>query len=145
MEIGNKFEPMNITFYKKCETYVTSTTDPNNILVPRKTIACGIIIITKDAIHLTTNFKWLCESLSNRANDSNHVTKFQPMANLVEVENLEREAFTLVFMNELECTIEKWILSVDTYSRSLKLIETTDEIWSKIFSVPLLAEDQYLS
>lgn len=108
-------------------------------MVPIKTLTCGIMIVTNEAIHLVTNFKWLCEN-----SDQNYDVLTQPINNLVELENLTNSSFTLIFMNELESTIEKWKFSYESYSRICKIISEIDEIWKEIFSLSLLPEDQPL-
>lgn len=111
---------------------------------PLRSINCGIIVVTTEAIHLTTDFQWLCESISSKATD-NHIFKMQPMTDLVELKNLTKDSFTFIFMNELDSTVEKWKLSFDSCQRINQLLEVTDEIWRKIFCLPLVSEDQIVS
>lgn len=146
LDITKQFELKYLALYKSCNTSVSSATDVNVEMEPKKSIDCGILVVTTEAIHLTTNFGWLCESVSTRAvNECNHIVKTQPMTNLVELEGVTKESFTFIFMNELENTIEKWKLTFDSYSRIAKLLEVTDEIWRKIFCLPLISEEQILS
>ncbi|CAH1718589.1 unnamed protein product [Chironomus riparius] len=142
LKLSDQNELIYLAMYNSCETSVLSATDSTKVLVAPKTIDRGMLVITTESIILTTNFDWLCESVSSRANDCKHVTKIEEMANLVELESLTKNSFTFVFMNELESTIEKWKLSVDSHIRIRSLLEETDKIWSVIFSIPLLSNEQ---
>lgn len=142
LKLSNQNELIYLAMYNSCVTSTTSATDSTKVIEAPKTIDRGIILITTESIILTTNFDWLCESVSSRANDCKHVTKIEEMVNLVELESLTKNSFTFVFMNELESTIEKWNLSVDSHIRIRELLEETDKIWSVIFSIPLLSNEQ---
>lgn len=114
-----------------------SSTDTEDV-APTKTLGYGVMLVTNEAIHLT-NFKWLCEN-----SDQNYDVLTQPITNLVELDNLTNSSFTLIFMNELENTIEKWRFSYESYLRICKALYAIDEIWKKIFSLSLLPDDQPL-
>lgn len=144
LSVSNQFELKYIALFRKCVTSVSSATDVNKEVEPQKTIDCGILIITTEAIHLTTDFQWLCESISSRANDLSHIVKIQPMTDLVELKILTKKSFAFTFMNELQSTVEKWELSFDSHVRIIKLLEITDEIWRKIFCLPLISEEQLI-
>jgi len=144
LKLSDQNELKYIVMYNSCITSVLSATDSTKEIEPSKTIDRGMLVITTESVILTTNFDWLCESVSSRSNDFKHVTKMDEMANLVELESLTKNSFTLVFMNELESTVEKWKLSVDSHLRIRKLLDETDKIWSVIFSVPLLTNEQNL-
>lgn len=99
------------------------------------------MFVTSEAIHLTTNFNWLCDFVSSDA----PITLTQPMTNLVELENVTLSSFTLSFMDELENTIEKWRFRFESYPRIAYTLEVVDSIWREIFCVPLITDDQILN
>lgn len=101
-------------------------------------------MVTPEAISFTTSFQWLCDNVSDKVFD-NQVMLTQPMSNLVELESVTKSSFTLNFMDELENRVEKWKFAFESYPRIAKTLHEIDAIWSKIFSVPLINDDQILS
>lgn len=102
-----------------------------------------MLFVTAESIHMSTNFNWLCDNISERFGDQ--ITLTQPMSNLVELENVTMTSFTLSFMDELENTIEKWRFTFESYPRIANTLEIIDSIWREIFCVPLISDDQILS
>lgn len=145
MSITNKSELRSLAIFQSCATSISSATESESADdAPKKNISCGAIFVTVDAIHLTTNFQWLCDN-TNIKSSTNGMSLMQPMSNLVELENVTKTSFTLSFMDELENTIEKWRFVFESYPRILSVLTTIDEIWQKIFCVPLINDDQILS
>lgn len=145
MKLTDGHELKCLALFQSCVTSMNSATgtDPSQD-EPKLKVDVGILIVTTESIHLTTNFHWLCENIGDKML-SNRVTITQPMSNLVELENVTKTTFTLCFMDELENTLEKWNLVVDSYPRIARTLECIDEIWQKIFCVPLINDDQILS
>ncbi|KAG5684856.1 hypothetical protein PVAND_014066 [Polypedilum vanderplanki] len=144
MKITNNNEIKYFAIFTACNTSISSATNDEET-VPQKSLKSGVLLVTLEAIYCTTNFQWLCsfENANNKIN--NNVTLVQPMTNLVELENLTKNSFTLNFMDELENTIEKWKIAFDSFLRISKTLEIIDEIWRTIFCMPLVSiEDQLL-
>lgn len=148
LKLTNQNELRYLSLFTSCCTSLSSATETEGEeAVPQKSVKFGVLLVTTEAIHLTTNFQWLCEANRNNNNNKlseNYVTLTQPMTNLVELEDLTKTSFTLSFMDELENTIEKWKLTFDSYARIAKTLEIIDEIWRKIFCLPLVSEDQII-
>lgn len=141
--IGNHNQIKYLSTYTACNISQSSSSEASADSEEAKLIKdlqCGVMFVTNEAIHLLTNFKWLCENY-----DQNCDAITQPITNLVELDNFTNSSFTLIFMNELENTIEKWKFSYDSYSRICKTLCAIDEIWRQIFSLSLLPEDQPLT
>jgi hypothetical protein len=129
-----------MSIFIACKISLSSSTESStdsNEATPIRTLSYGTMLVTNEAIHLLTNFKWLSEE-----NHQSCEILTQPITNLVELDNLTNSSYTLIFMNELENTIEKWRFSYDSYSRICKTLYEIDEIWKQIFSLSLLPEDQ---
>lgn len=145
MRITDRNELKSLSIFQSCATSISSATDSDTSNdTPKTSVAIGALIVTSEAIHLTTNFNWLCDYALDKL-PNNHVTLTQPMSNLVELENVTKTTFTLNFMDELENTIEKWKLVFISYPNIARTLETIDAIWSKLFCVPLINDDQILS
>lgn len=138
MRITDNNELKYLSVFKSCKTTICSSQDADTVEgTPLKSLDHGMMLVTTEAIHLVTNFRWLCDN----AEVNNDEVLTQPMTNLVELDNLTNSSFTLNFMDELENTIEKWRFTYESYSRIGKSLETIDEIWRQIFCVNLLPED----
>lgn len=110
-----------------------------------KSLEYGIILITKDDVFVTSNFQWLCENVCNVKNqESNNFILKQPIANLVELENLTKSSFILNFMDELENIVEKWNFTLESCQRISVILETIDVTWKKVFSMSLMSSEQML-
>lgn len=147
MRITNSCEVKGLAVFQSCITSITSATDSESSQsVPKAKVDIGVLIITTEAIHLSTNFQWLCDNISDKM-FSGQVSQpiSQPMNNLVELENVTRSSFTLNFMDELENTIEKWRFALESYPRIARTLHTIDAIWQQIFCVPLINDDQMLN
>lgn len=145
MTITDQSELKCLAIFQSCATSMTSATDSElNEEVPKAKIGFGALIVTTETVHLTSNFHWLCENISERMLGPD-VTFAQPMSNLIELENVTRTTFTLNFMDELESTIEKWRFEFESYPRIARTLDSIDAIWRKIFCVPLINDDQILS
>lgn len=134
MAIAKDNEIKHLSVFAACKVTMNLSTEE---VTPLKSLGYGTMLVTNEAIHLLTNFNWLCKIY-----DQNCEILCQPITNLVELDNLTNSSFTLIFMNELENTIEKWRFSYDSYSRICKTIYEIDVIWKQIFSLSLLPEDQ---
>lgn len=121
---------------------MSATETENSEEIPKASFGIGVIFVTSESIHLTTDFSWLCD---NSERFLGQATLTQPMSNLVELENVTRTSFTLSFMDELENTIEKWRFTFESYPRIAHTLEIIDSIWREIFCVPLISDDQILS
>lgn len=145
MKITDQHELKCLGIFLSCATSIASATDTESSQnIPKTEFECGTLLVTEEAIHLTTNFNWLCEYVADK--DPNNLSSMtQPMSNLVELENVTKNNFTLNFMDELENTIEKWRFEFESYPRIAPTLEAIDEIWRKIFCVPLISDDQRLS
>lgn len=145
LKITDQSDVKCLSIIQSCTTSLASATasDPSQD-VPKAKTEVAALLVTADAIHLTTSFGWLCENIADKM-FSNRATMSQPMTNLVELENVTLSTFTLSFMDELENTIEKWRFVFESYPRIAATLETIDDIWRKIFSVPLINDDQILS
>lgn len=140
MSIAKHNQIKYLSVFIGCKIYLSSSTETSTDseeAAPIRTLSYGAMLVTNEAIHLITNFKWLCEN-----SDQNCEVLTQPITNLVELDNLTNSSFTLIFMNELESTIEKWRFSYDSYVRICKTLHEIDDIWKQIFSLSLLPEDQ---
>ena len=145
MNITDDKEIKCIAIFQSCATYLNVANETESLPdVPKTNVGCGTMLVTSEAIHLTTNFNWLCENINDKLS-SHHVSLTQPMSNLVELENVTKTSCTLNFMDELENKVEKWKFVFESYPRIAKTLFAIDEIWSKIFSVPLINDDQILS
>lgn len=146
MKITDQKEVKCLAIFQTCATAINSATDSDSSQdVPKVSVGIGVLIVTTEAIHLTTSFQWLCDNISDKML-SNSVTELtQPMSNLVELENVTKSTFTLNFMDELENTIEKWKFEFESYPRIAKTLDAIDAIWRKIFCVPFINDDQILS
>lgn len=130
----------SLAVFQSCSTSLSSSTETENSEeISKASLGIGVIFVSSEAIHLTTSFDWLCDV----ANETQSTIITQPMSNLVELEDVTMTTFTLSFMDELENTIEKWRFKFESYPRIAETLETIDEIWQKIFCVPLI--DQILS
>lgn len=146
LKLTSQNEVKSLAIFQSVATSISSATDTDSSDdVPKKYVRCGAVIVTTEAIHLTTNFQWLCDNLNDKTvNDA--VTTTQPMTNLVELDKVtqtqESCSFTLSFMDELENTIEKWRFQFesDSFPRVSKLLTEVDTIWQKIFCVPLITD-----
>lgn len=145
LKITDQSDVKCLSIIQSCATSLASATasDPSQD-VPKAKTEVAALLVTADAIHLTTSFGWLCENIADKM-FSNRATMSQPMTNLVELENVTLSTFTLSFMDELENTIEKWRFVFESYPRIAATLEAIDDIWRKIFSVPLINDDQILS
>lgn len=135
-----------LAIFQSCTTAINSATESDSSQdVPKASFGFGVILVTTEAIHLSTSFQWLRDNISDKmlSNPVTHLT--QPMSNLVELENVTKTSFTLNFMDELENTIEKWKFEFESYARIARTLDAIDEIWRKIFCVPLINDDQILS
>lgn len=146
MKLAEQNELKSLAIFHSCETSIGSSIASDNDIPedqPKRSIGCGAILVTTQAIILTTNFQWLCDNINDKMNSNDaKITLTQPMNNLVELEDVTRTNFTLNFMDELENTIEKWKFVVDSsYLRIVTTLETIDSIWQKIFCVPLINDD----
>lgn len=141
MNITGSNELKCLSVFKSCNTSICSSqsSDIEEEAKPLKSLNIGMMLVTNEAIHLVTNFRWLCED-NSLINDE---ILTQPMTNLVELDNLTNSSFTLNFMDELENTIEKWRFTFESYSRIVKTLEIIDEIWKQIFSLSLLPDEIY--
>lgn len=102
-----------VAVFESCTTSINSATESENAEeFSKASFGVGTIFVTSEAIHITSNFNWLCD----KAGDA-QTTLTQPMTNLVELENVTRTSFTLSFMDELENTIEKWRFRFESYPR----------------------------
>lgn len=145
MSITDDKQLNSLAIFHSCATYVNVANETESSPdVPKTSVRCGALLVTSEAIHVTTSFHWLCENIIDKV-FSNQVTLTQPMSNLVELENVTRSSCTLNFMDELENKVEKWKFVFESYPRIAKTLYAIDEIWSKIFSVPLINDDQILS
>lgn len=145
MTITDEKELECLAIFQSCATYVNVANETElSPDVPKANFGCGVLLVTSEAIHLTTSFHWLCENISDRV-CGNQVALTQPMSNLVELENVTRSSCTLNFMDELENRVEKWRFAFESYPRIARTLYAIDEIWSKVFSVPLINDDQILS
>jgi hypothetical protein len=143
-KITNQFSLQHLSFFKMCETSISSASKSDNEEVtPLKKIEMGTIMVTSEAIHLVTSFHWLSEANAGKWNDINSIMT-QPMINLIEVEDLTKTSFTFSFMDEQANTIERWNLIFDSHSRIVQILEAVNIFWSKIYSLPLVSEDQLL-
>lgn len=94
------------------------------------------LIVTKKILYITTsNFKWLCASETSIS-----ISRIQPIADLVDVENLSPNTLQLNFVddnqdNQME---EAWQLAFDTITSCDSAFETISHYWEKIYSVPLI-------
>lgn len=146
MKLTQQNELKSLAFFHSCKTSIgSSIASETNISEdqPKVSIGYGAILVTTEAIILTTNFQWLCDNINDKmfCNDVN-VTLTQPMNNLVELEDVTKSTFTLSFLDELENTIEKWrFVFESSYLRIVDTLITIDSIWQKIFSVPLINDD----
>lgn len=146
MKLTQQNELKSLAIFHSCKTSIgssiSSDTDTSEDQ-PKISVGYGAILVTTEAIILTTNFQWLCDNINDKmfCNDVN-VTLTQPMNNLVELEDVTKSTFTLSFLDELENTIEKWkFVFESSYPRIVATLETIDSIWQKIFSVPLINDD----
>lgn len=138
MRITDNNELKYLSIFKSCNTSIGSAQDADTVEgTPLKSLGYGMMLVTTEAIHLVTNFRWLCENAV--VNNDDILT--QPMTNLVELDNLTNSSFTLNFMDELENTIERWKFTYESFSRIGKTLETIDGIWRQIFCLPLLPEN----
>lgn len=144
MKITENQEIKCLASFQSCSTSLNSAigTDPSQD-EPKHEVDVGVLLVTTEAIHLTS-FHWLCDHVSDKS-ANNQITLLQPMSNLVELENVTKTTFTLSFMEELENTLEKWNFVFESYPRIAYTLECIDEIWQKIFCVPLISDDQILS
>lgn len=143
MKITDNNELKCLSMFKSCNTSICSAQDADSEEAkPLKNLACGMMLVTKEAIHLVTNFRWLFDNVEI-GNNNDILT--QPMTNLVELDNLTNSSFTLNFMDELENTIEKWRFAYESYTRIGKTLEVIDGIWQQIFCLPLIPEDHIFS
>lgn len=141
MKMTDQHELKCLAVFASCASTVASATDTESSQhLPKTNFKFGTLVITADAIHMTTNFHWLCDYATDKNPSNSSMT--QPMSNLVELENVTRNSFTFSFMDELENTIEKWRFEFESYPRIARTLETVDEIWQKIFCVPLIGDDQ---
>lgn len=147
MTITDQNELKSLAIFQSCATSITSATDSESSEdVPKASVGWGAMLVTTEGIHLTTNFHWLCDNISDKTFNSDlSVTLTQPMNNLVELENVTRTSFSLNFMDELENTIEKWRFVFESYPRIASTLDTIDSIWEKLFHVPLINDDQILN
>lgn len=129
-----------LSLFQSCEISLNSSTQAEEVTAPHKILSCGIMLVTTEAIHLVTNFRWLCNDSSNNNSSDDILT--QPMTNLVELDNLTKSSFVLNFMDELENTIEKWKFTYDSNVRIRSTLEVIDGIWRQIFCLPLLPDDE---
>lgn len=131
-----------VGIFKSCHSSIQSATDSENSEVSSKTkLKVGAIFITSDSIHVSSNFKWICDNIDERVYSKNPKLS-QPMTNLVELENLTDKSFTLNFIDEINDTLEKWKFTFESDKQFLSLLRIVDEIWEKIFRLHLLNEDQ---
>lgn len=136
MRITDNNELKYLSIFKSCNTSICSSQDADTLEgTPLKSLKYGMMLVTTEAIHLVTNFKWLCDNAEVASNED---ILTQPMTNLVELDNLTNHSFTLNFMDELENTIEKWRFTYESYSQISKSLEVIDGIWMEIFKMPLL-------
>jgi hypothetical protein len=141
MKLTSRNELKFMAIIQSCATFANSATaTESDADVPKTKIGYGALFVTTEAIILTTNFHFLCDNISDKM-FNNEVTLTQPMNNLVQLENLTTKSFTLIFMDELENTIEKWRFVFESKSCIRSTLDTIDAIWQKIFSVPLLNEE----
>lgn len=150
MRITQQNELQSMAIFLSCKTSIGSSiasdTDTYDEL-PQISVERGTLIVTNEAIILTTNFQWLCDNINDKTINNNlAVTLTQPMSNLVELEDVTDTTFTLSFMDEVESTIEKWRLVFDSsFLRIASTLKTIDSIWQKIFCVPLINDDLILA
>lgn len=150
MRITQQNELLSMAIFLSCKTSIGSSiasdTDTHDEH-PQISVERGTLIVTTEAIILTTNFQWLCDNITDKTINNNlAVTLTQPMSNLVELEDVTETTFTLSFMDELESTIEKWRFVFDSsFLRIATTLKTIDSIWQKIFCVPLLNDDLILA
>jgi hypothetical protein len=131
-----------VGIFKSCHSSIQSATDSENSEISSKTkLKVGAIFITSDSIHVSSNFKWICDNIDERVYSKNPKLS-QPMTNLVELENLTDKSFTLNFIDEINDTLEKWKFTFESDKQFLSLLRIVDEIWEKIFRLHLLNEDQ---
>lgn len=131
-----------VGIFKSCNSSIQSATDSDNSEVSSKTkLKLGAIFVTSESIHVTSNFKWICDNVDERVYTKNPKLS-QPMSNLVELENLTDSSFTLNFIDELNDTLEKWKFTFESGKQILYLLRIVDEIWEKYFRLHLLNEDQ---
>lgn len=146
MKITDQKELRFLAVFQTCATSINSATETDSSQdVPKMSIGCGVLLITTEAIHLSTSFQWLCDNISDKMLSNPGTQLTQPMSNLVELENVTNTTFTLNFMDELENTIEKWRFEFESYPRIARTLESIDVIWRKIFCVPFINDDQILS
>mgnify|MGYP003465741356 CR=1 FL=1 len=137
MRITDNHELKYLSIFKTCNTSICSAQDADTLEgTPLKSLNYGMMLVTTEAIHLVTNFKWLSDNAEVVVTSEDILT--QPMTNLVELDNLTNSSFTLNFMDELENTIEKWRFTYESYSQISKSLEAIDAIWMEIFKMPLL-------
>lgn len=145
MTITDDKELKCIAIFQSCATYENNANETETFPdVAKTSVGCGALLVTTETIQITTSFHWLCDNISDKM-FSNQVTLTQPMSNLVELENVTRASCTLNFMDELENKVEKWRFVFESYPRIAKTLYAIDDIWSQIFSVPLINDDQILS
>jgi hypothetical protein len=121
-----------LSFFESCEISLYSSTQAEEATAPSKILPCGVMLVTTEAIHLVTNFRWLCNDNSSNNNSSDEILT-QPMNNLVELDNLTTSSFVLNFMDELKNTIEKWKFVYDSNVRIKNTLDIIDGIWGRIF------------
>jgi hypothetical protein len=148
MKVTDNNELKHSSYFMKCVAKITSGIDDSDeALFPPKIFSCGIFFITSEAIHVSTDFHWICENISNNNNNKNEnssVTLTQPMTNLIELQKVTQTSFELNFMDDSEKTVEKWTFTYDSYARIAELLEILDKIWKKVFGMKLITESSYL-